>query len=83
MDRPPTPTIAARRPVVTTLEPGTYFWCSCGNSAKQPLCDGAHAGGLFRPMQFKIEEQKQVALCACKHSKNMPYCDGAHRTLPA
>jgi len=21
-----------------------YFWCSCGQSAKQPFCDGSHKG---------------------------------------
>ncbi|HYG76675.1 MAG TPA: CDGSH iron-sulfur domain-containing protein [Planctomycetota bacterium] len=81
MDQP-TPTIAGRRPIVTTLEPGTYYWCACGKSLKQPFCDGSHAGTAFRPMQFKVEEKKQVALCACKHSRNMPYCDGSHRNLP-
>ena len=22
----------------------SYFWCSCGKSSKQPLCDGSHKG---------------------------------------
>ncbi|MFW6328287.1 MAG: CDGSH iron-sulfur domain-containing protein, partial [Bacteroidota bacterium] len=21
--------------------PGTYFWCTCGKSKKQPFCDGS------------------------------------------
>ncbi|MFH1911670.1 MAG: CDGSH iron-sulfur domain-containing protein [Pseudomonadota bacterium] len=24
------------------MQPGKYFWCSCGHSAIQPFCDGAH-----------------------------------------
>ena len=77
-----TPQIAGRRPVVMELEPGTYSWCACGKSAKQPFCDGSHRGSEFRPMQFQITEKKQVALCACKHTKGSPFCDGSHRTLP-
>ena len=30
-------------PTPLTLEEGkTYFLCTCGHSAKYPLCDGAH-----------------------------------------
>jgi CDGSH-type Zn-finger protein len=77
-----TPEIAGRRPVVMELEAGTYHWCACGKSAKQPFCDGSHRGTDFRPQQFQIAEKKQVALCACKHTKGTPFCDGSHRTLP-
>ena len=76
------PTIAQRKPVVMTLEPGTHYWCRCGRSQKQPFCDGAHAGTGFQPMMFEITEAKQAAICQCKHTKNPPYCDGAHRNLP-
>merc|ERR1711924_381257 len=27
----------------------TYFWCTCGASAKQPFCDGSHKGTDFKP----------------------------------
>jgi CDGSH-type Zn-finger protein len=77
-----TPNIAARRPVVMELEPGTYAWCTCGKSANQPFCNGAHAGSEFRPQMFTVTEKKQVAVCACKHTKAGPFCDGSHRTLP-
>ena len=76
------PNIAARRPAVLTLEPGTYYWCQCGKSQTQPFCDGAHAGTSFQPLEFKIEEKKQMAFCQCKSTKNPPFCDGAHRQLP-
>jgi len=76
------PTIYARRPMTSTLQPGTYYWCACGNASKQPFCDGSHAGSSFKPLAFEITEARPVALCACKHTKNPPFCDGSHRDLP-
>ena len=61
------PVIADRSPVVLELEAGTYHWCRCGLSAKQPFCDGAHKG--------------RIAFCQCKHTGNEPRCDGSHATL--
>ena len=75
------PKIADKKPAVQELEPGTYYWCSCGESKNQPFCDGSHAGSEFSPMAFEITEKKRVALCQCKHSKEKPFCDGAHRSL--
>ena len=75
------PKIAAKVPVVMELDPGTYHWCSCGQSKKQPFCDGSHEGTGFTPVEFSIEEKKKVALCQCKHTGNGPFCDGAHAKL--
>ena len=75
------PVCAAKAPIKLDLEPGQYWWCSCGRSAKQPFCDGAHKGTSFNPLPLKLEEQKTVWLCACKATKNPPYCDGAHKQL--
>jgi CDGSH iron-sulfur domain-containing protein 3 len=75
------PKIAAKVPVQVTLEPGVFFWCSCGRSSNQPFCDGSHKGTAFTPVQFKIDEKKDAWLCQCKHSKNKPYCDGTHKDL--
>jgi len=74
-------TIVAKEPAVLELEPGTYYWCSCGKSAKQPFCDGSHKGTDFTPVAFDVSEKKSVALCLCKHSKNQPFCDGSHAKL--
>ncbi len=76
------PHIAGRKPIMVDLEAGqTYYYCTCGKSAKQPFCDGAHKGTDFTPQQFTAKETKKAAMCACKHSKNSPFCDGSHRNL--
>ena len=34
---------AKNEPYPVQVEAGkTYYWCSCGISKKQPLCDGTH-----------------------------------------
>ena len=73
--------IAAKTPSVQTLEPGTYYWCSCGKSASQPFCDGSHDGTDFLPKPFEITETQKVALCQCKRTGNNPFCDGMHSKL--
>lgn len=75
------PEIPAKQPVMLDLEAGTYFWCSCGKSGKQPFCDGAHAGSEFKPVKFEIQEDTKAAMCMCKHSSVPVYCDGSHRKL--
>lgn len=65
-------------PYAVELSPDTYYWCACGKSKTQPLCDGAHSGTDFSPVAFTVTEQKTVSLCGCKKTKNPPYCDGSH-----
>lgn len=78
------PTIARLKPYLTTLEGGrTYWWCSCGRSAKQPFCDGSHKGTGFEPLKHVAAAGgEEVLLCACKRTRTAPFCDGAHANLP-
>jgi CDGSH-type Zn-finger protein len=75
------PEIPQRTPYVIDCEPGTYAWCACGKSKKQPYCDGAHVGSGIVPRIEEITEARKVAWCGCKHSKNGAFCDGAHSKL--
>lgn len=69
-------------PMVVEVEPGkSYFWCSCGKSAKQPLCDGSHQGSDFSPVKFTAEKAQHVYFCGCKQTKTPPLCDGSHKHL--
>jgi methylamine---glutamate N-methyltransferase subunit C len=74
------PTVADIKPINVTLEKDkTYFFCACGQSNKQPFCDGSHAGSEFTPQKFIAKSSADSYLCQCKHSHNKPYCDGSHK----
>ena len=75
------PVIAQKAPYELELEPGTYYWCSCGRSKSQPFCDGSHEGTGFEPKEFTIAEKQTVSLCGCKWTADAPFCDGAHENL--
>lgn len=75
------PNIPQKAPYILEVEPGNYWWCSCGKSSKQPFCDGSHKGSDFRPIKVEISESKKVAFCGCKYSNSKPFCDGSHRNL--
>ena len=76
------PIIVQLRSLKMEMEPGTYFWCACGRSQKQPFCDGSHKGTAFKPEKVVIEEAGRVAWCMCRHSENGAICDHSHRELP-
>lgn len=77
------PIIVQKEPIEAELQPGEYYWCSCGRSKKHPYCDGTHkteAIGL-RSKRIEVEEITKVYWCACKHTNTPPFCDGTHKTL--
>ncbi|WP_415404175.1 CDGSH iron-sulfur domain-containing protein [Tateyamaria sp. SN3-11] len=77
-----TPKIAQKAPYPVDVEAGkTYFWCSCGQSANQPFCDGSHKETDFNPVKFTAEADKKVFFCGCKASDKAPLCDGSHNAL--
>ena len=64
------PKIAALKPEVLTLEPGTYYWCACGASANQPFCDGSHKGSGLAPHEVRNHRDQQgrpLQLQALRH----------------
>jgi CDGSH-type Zn-finger protein len=76
------PKIAQKAPMPVALEAGkTVYWCSCGESANQPYCDGSHKGTAFVPTPYTATESGTAYLCGCKHSKNGALCDGSHTSL--
>jgi len=77
----PVPHISQKSPFVQPSNAGTFWWCACGKSARQPFCDGAHKGSGFAPVKVDLDEPKTVAWCGCKHSKNSAFCDGSHGKL--
>jgi len=76
------PKIAQKAPFKVDVTAGkTYFWCTCGQSANQPFCDGAHKETAFTPLKYEAEEDKALFFCGCKATQNPPLCDGAHSKL--
>jgi CDGSH-type Zn-finger protein len=78
----PQPLIAQKAPFVLPADPGTFWWCACGQSKTQPFCDGAHKGTGFAPLKVDVAAAKTIGWCGCKRSKNGAFCDGSHGKLP-
>ncbi len=79
------PKIFECAPAMIKVEPDKiYSWCTCGLSAKQPLCDGTHKtieGIPFRPIRVQFESEEEVWFCQCKHTRTPPFCDDTHKSL--
>ena len=77
----PEPLIPQKSPYAVELAPGDYWWCACGQSMRQPFCDGSHKGSGIEPQKFSVTEAQKVWLCGCKRSAGKPFCDGSHSKL--
>lgn len=76
------PRVPQKSPYAVEVEAGkSYFWCACGQSSKQPFCDGSHKGSGFSPVKWEASESRTVFFCGCKHSASQPLCDGTHKQL--
>jgi len=76
------PYIADTKPKAIELKAGeTVWWCSCGRSKDQPLCDGSHQGTGFEPVEFTADKDGKFFFCLCKRSAKRPLCDGSHKQV--
>ena len=74
--------IPALSPAPLELKEGeTVFWCTCGRSSNQPLCDGSHAGTDFTPLEWTAEKDGKYFFCQCKRTQTPPLCDGSHKKI--
>ncbi len=57
------PVCAQKGPYALELTPGDYWWCACGQSKKQPFCDGSHKVTAFVPVKFtRGRSRKEMAV---------------------
>ena len=76
------PVPAQKAPYKVAVEAGkTYWWCACGRTKKQPVCDGSHKGSGLSPVEYKAAAGRDVWFCGCKATRNRPLCDGTHKGL--
>jgi CDGSH-type Zn-finger protein len=76
------PVIAQKSPYGVDVEAGQeYWWCACGQSESQPLCDGSHKGTGLSPQKYSATETAKVWFCGCKNTADIPVCDGTHSKL--
>lgn len=67
-------------PVYVEETPGTKYYCTCGESANKPYCDGSHETQETgkSPAECNIESARRCAICDCGKTGNSPFCDGTH-----
>ena len=70
-------------PVFLDETPGKKFFCTCGESAKKPHCDGSHSSQNTgkSPKEFTIEKARRYLICDCGRTGNSPFCDGTHSKI--
>jgi CDGSH-type Zn-finger protein len=67
-------------PHIIDETPGIKYYCTCGESANKPYCDGSHdrENTGKSPKECTITSDKRVAICDCGKTGNSPFCDGTH-----
>ncbi len=67
-------------PVFIDETPGIKHYCTCGESANKPYCDGSHSSKETGkvPKEFVVAEEKRLVICDCGRTGNSPFCDGTH-----
>ena len=76
------PVIAQKSPYPIEVEDGkSYYWCQCGQSIKQPFCDGSHKGTSFSPALYKAAKTKKMFFCGYKSTSNQSFYDGTHNRI--
>jgi CDGSH iron-sulfur domain-containing protein 3 len=75
--------IAQKAPYPVDVEAGrTYYWCACGQSKKQPFCDGSHKDTGITPVAWTAEKTHPISAAANSRKTNRsamaatPSCDG-------
>jgi CDGSH-type Zn-finger protein len=76
------PIVAQKAPYAVNVEAGKqYWWCVCGRSKAQPLCDGSHKGTGLAPLMYEAAKVETKWFCGCKATRGQPFCDGSHKSL--
>ena len=70
-------------PILIAETLGIKNYCTCGESANKPYCDGSHSAKATdkTPIEFVVEEERRLAICDCGKSGRSPICDGTHSKL--
>jgi CDGSH-type Zn-finger protein len=48
--------------VTVSLDAGTHWICTCGQSQNYPYCDGSHKGTTFQPLALELQAPKVVEI---------------------